>query len=97
MANFKALCTPAQIYLVLAILSIIVASFTKFHILAIVFKVIFALVWAWFLNFLCSNGLTAVSWFLVLLPYILILLAILGFVYLKNSNDKKQQEQPHQQ
>ena len=91
-SSFKALCTPAQLYLVLAIISIVFALLNKIHILAILFKLAFALLWVWFLNYLCSNGLTSVSWFLVLLPYILMLLAFLGFMTLvasKKSSDKK--------
>jgi len=37
-------------------------------------KVIFILIWTWFLNFLCSKGYQSISWFLVLIPYIFIIL-----------------------
>ena len=68
---FKHLCTPALIYLVISAITIVMAI-TRVHSAAIMSKVFFALLWTWFLNFLCSNGYKNVSWFLVLLPFILI-------------------------
>ena len=68
---FKHLCTPAMIYLVISAITIVMAI-TRVHPAAIMSKVFFALLWTWFLNFLCSKGYKNVSWFLVLLPFILI-------------------------
>jgi len=51
-------------------------AITRVHSAAIMSKVFFALLWTWFLNFLCSKGYKSVSWFLVLLPFILILFAM---------------------
>jgi hypothetical protein len=71
----KYYCTPAIIYLVISAITILttigtVSSFT------IVLKIIFVLLWAWFLNFLCDSGYSSVSWFLVFLPLIFTLLMI---------------------
>ena len=41
-----------------------------------IMKVIYILLWTWFLNFLCSQGLETVSWVLVLIPYVLMFLLI---------------------
>ena len=68
---FKHLCTPALIYLVISAITIVMAI-TRVHSAAIMSKVFFALLWTWFLNFLCTKGYKNVSWFLVLLPFILI-------------------------
>ena len=35
---------------------------------------IFVLIWGWILNWLCSKGLKAISWILVLLPFILFII-----------------------
>lgn len=45
---------------------------------AIVFlgKVIYILFWTFILNFLCKKGFTPVSWFLVLLPFLLFFVII---------------------
>ena len=42
-------------------------------------KMIYILFWTWLLNLICSAGSPAISWFLVLLPFILmfIMLAIM--------------------
>ena len=42
-------------------------------------KILYVLFWTWILNLICNQGYTAVSWILVLLPFILffILLAMM--------------------
>jgi hypothetical protein len=47
--------------------------------LIFVLKVLYVLFWTWVLNIICRGGAPGVSWFLVLLPYILffILIALL--------------------
>lgn len=39
-------------------------------------KLFFAFIWTYVLGWLCNKGFTMLSWFLVLLPYILIVLAL---------------------
>jgi len=39
-------------------------------------NVLFTLFWTWVLNCLCSAGYTSVSWFLVLFPYLFLVIAI---------------------
>lgn len=67
------LCTPAMLYLVLAAVSIVIGVFQKFQLFSLLIKVAFVAAWTWFLNFLCSKGYKAISWFLVLLPFLLML------------------------
>jgi len=67
------LCTPAMVYLVLAAISIIMAVFKKFQLMTLIVKVVFVGAWTWFLNFLCMKGYKAISWFLVLLPFLIML------------------------
>jgi hypothetical protein len=62
-----------MLYLVLAAISVIVGVFQKFQLLSLLIKVVFVAAWTWFLNFLCSKGYKAISWFLVLLPFLLML------------------------
>jgi len=72
----KSLCTPAMVYLVLAILALVMA-FRYVSLMTLTSKLIFALIWTWFLNFLCSKGHSGISWFLVLIPYILMAMMML--------------------
>lgn len=65
------LCTPAKIYFVLATLSVIMMIYNRFTIWTVTIKLLFAVVWTYILGWLCKRGLTAVSWFIVLLPFIL--------------------------
>jgi len=43
----------------------------------IVLKFVFILFWTWILNFICKSGYPGVSWFLLLLPYILLIITFL--------------------
>jgi hypothetical protein len=76
---FRSYCTPAKIYLIIAVICCIVQIFT----VPIVFVLInlgFALIWAFILQWLCKKGFSSVSWFLVLLPYVVMLMQALGFI-----------------
>ena len=72
--QFKELCTPAKIYFVISIIAVLMALFKGIAIMAIVVKVVFVLFWTYILGFLCKKGYKAVSWFLVVMPYVLILI-----------------------
>lgn len=76
--QFKELCTPAKIYFVISIIACLVALFKGIAVMAVIVKVVFVLLWTYILGFLCKKGYKAVSWFLVLLPYVLIVLGGLG-------------------
>ena len=78
--DFNKLCTPAKIYFGLSVLSCIIMLFNRISILAIFSKLIFAFLWAFILGWLCSKGYTAISWFLVLLPFITIFLVAFGIM-----------------
>jgi len=69
--DFSRFCTPAQLYLILAGISLLTAFFNNFQVITLVTNGIFVLLWGWILNWLCSKGLKAISWILVLLPFIL--------------------------
>ena len=76
--EFEKLCTPAKLYFLIAVISILYALFNHFNIVFSIIKLIFALVWTLVLSCLCDKGFTFLSWFLVLFPYFLILLAFIG-------------------
>jgi len=69
--DFSRFCTPAQLYLILAGISLLTAFFNNFQVITLIVNGIFVLIWGWILNWLCSKGLKAISWILVLLPFIL--------------------------
>lgn len=76
--DFERLCTPAKLYFALAILSILLGLFSGFHFMAILMKLIFAVIYTFILGWLCKKGWKGLAWFLVLLPYVLILLMMFG-------------------
>ena len=76
---FKELCNPAKLYFVIAMLSVLFGIFANFRVFFILTKIVFAFIYTLILNFLCKKGYKSFSWFLVLLPYILILIVLIGF------------------
>ena len=82
-------CKPAQVYFAIAVLGSIFALFKRVDILPVFSKLVFAFIWAFFLNFLCSKGYKSVSWALVLLPYIVMALGVLGFMQMSKSQKKR--------
>lgn len=76
--DFSRLCTPAKIYFAIAVIASVIALFSGVRIMAVVLKLVFAFIWTFLLGWLCQKGFRALSWFLVLLPYIFIALAMFG-------------------
>ena len=76
--DFKQLCTPAKIYFVIAVIACVIALFNGMRLTAVAVKLIFAFIWSFVLGWLCTKGFKTLSWFLVLLPYIIIALAMFG-------------------
>jgi hypothetical protein len=76
--NFRYLCTPAKIYFAIAVIASVFALLNGAALMAVFMKLVFAFLWTFFLGWLCKKGLKTLSWFLVLLPYIIIALAMFG-------------------
>ena len=74
---FSKLCTPAKIYFGIAVIAAIIALTRGMTFGAVLIKLVFALFWTYVLGWLCKKGYSSISWFLVLLPYVIILLAAL--------------------
>ena len=66
--NFSNFCTPSLIYLVLSVIILVMRAFGNFNLFSLLISGFFIILWSWFLNFLCTKGLTLVSWILVILP-----------------------------
>ena len=71
------LCTPAKIYFAIAILSIVFGLFANIRVFALFAKLIFAFLYTYFLNFLCKKGYQSISWFLVVLPYLVMIFVMI--------------------
>jgi len=84
--DFNKLCNPAKLYFFLVILFIVIGLFSKINVMAIIFKLIFAFIWTFVLNWLCSKGYTTLSWIIVFFPFILMLIAFFGYLQLSKSN-----------
>ena len=96
--TFSSLCTPAKIYLIIAVITSIIALFSGITFLALLMKIFFITLWTYFLGWLCKKGYTGLSWFLVLLPYIVIFIIFMFIMYaVKQSADIIKQEQNQNQ
>jgi hypothetical protein len=106
---FDKLCAPAQIYLIVSVIMLVLSYFglsaisqqlqvhqssspllqtlnftyQKDSRTSYVVQGVFILLWTWVLSYLCRKGYTSLSWFLVLLPWVLMFLAF--FVYIINT------------
>jgi hypothetical protein len=58
---------------VLGGIGIIGAFFNNYSIEMLLTNALFLVIWAWVLNWLCSKGFKAISWILVLLPFVFFL------------------------
>jgi hypothetical protein len=73
------LCLPALIYLIIAIISIIsTVAYGQFELLALVLQIVFVGLWTWLLNYICKRGYEGLSWFLLLLPYIIMAIFLIS-------------------
>lgn len=71
MDKYHKLCTPAKVYFVVSALGAIIALLKNVPIIAVALKFVFIIFWTYALTYLCKNGYANISWFLVLLPFIL--------------------------
>jgi ABC-type multidrug transport system fused ATPase/permease subunit len=84
--TFRKLCTPAKIYFGIAVIASIFALFRGFTLSVVYMKIFFAFIWTYILSWLCNKGYSYISWFLVLLPYIVIFLAMLRMANVNQKN-----------
>tara|TARA_A100001015_G_C14691607_1_gene594678 strand:+ start:134 stop:526 length:393 start_codon:yes stop_codon:yes gene_type:complete len=90
---FKKTCTPAQLYFILGLIAIIASLQMKYQLNMTIFNIILLILWTFLLNMFCNWGWSSLSWFLVLFPYILLLLAIfLPLVITKEVKEKKEEK-----
>ena len=85
MKNFSKFCTPAKIYIIIAVLASMIALFNGLPLMMAFWKLFFAVIWSYILAFLCKKGHVYVSWILVLLPYIIMGLAFFKIYNLTDS------------
>lgn len=74
-SSFTELCTPAKLYFIVAVFISILMLLNKANIITVLLKLVFAFLWTSVLSWLCKKGYKAISWFLVLLPFILMIFA----------------------
>jgi hypothetical protein len=81
MKDFSKLCTPSKIYFGIAVIASIIALFSGISLMLTFMNIVFAFIWTFVLGWLCDKGYASISWFLVLLPYIIMILAMLNIYH----------------
>ena len=74
MKSFDELCSPAKLYFILSVIACIAALINGVKFGQVIVNLIVAFIWTAVLSWICGKGFTGVSWFLVLVPYIIMLL-----------------------
>ena len=74
MKSFDDLCSPAKLYFVLSVIACVAALINGLKFGQVMINLIIAFAWTAVLSWICGKGFTGVSWFLVLVPYIIMLL-----------------------
>jgi len=78
LADIQKLCVPALINLVLSVIYIIgLITVDNIAVTRFLGEVVIAAISTWLLHYLCKRGYTAVSWFFVLMPFILFALLLI--------------------
>ena len=73
------MCTPVYVYLIISVISFLMMIGMNIPGASLMMFVLKVLVWSFILNLICNSGYTNVSWFLVLLPFILMFIFIIFF------------------
>ena len=100
--TIKSLCTPSYIYFLISIFALIIIAFQNIgnqntycigmyqcnaNTLGVfIGKLIYIIFWTWILNTLCKAGYTNLSWFLLLLPIILMFIMIGALLVTQSGN-----------
>jgi len=94
LARYHALCTPAQVYVVLHIVGMALKTLSGDILGGLVGGSLMLVVGAWFLNYLCRKDLRWLSWILAIgLPAFIIFLVAAG-VWAIYEADKKDRRRP---
>jgi len=74
----KSLCTPAQLYLVLSVLSVVSVFITSMDLTQLAVSGAVTVGYAYVLNRICQSGYGVVSWILVMIPVVGLIMHFLG-------------------
>lgn len=75
---WSGLCTPAKLYGVFSVIAVAALLYNR-QATEAVWQLLFSIFWTFVLNWICSEGWTGLSWFLVILPIVLVVIG--GFIF----------------
>jgi hypothetical protein len=97
MMDFLSDCTPAKVYAILTIFTLIGTFFAGVPLFQILKSIIGSAVWLFLLNWLCSKGFTWLSWFLVLFPFIVLIGGLIAFIFIFTKIEPQQKRKTNAQ
>jgi len=68
-STWGSLCTPAKLYGIISVVGVAGLLYDQ-QLVTAMGQALFGIVWVFILNWICSEGWTGLSWFLVFLPII---------------------------
>jgi len=90
------LCTPVIIQIfffflfLVSYVYLIVNDFSQYNTVSFLFNLLDNVLWTWLIYYLCSVGYMFIAWFLVLFPFIIILLVLIGYIFSSLSSNPTQ-------
>ena len=85
MQKYLCLCNPALLYVIFASVQIIFDLFNQMYTLAII-KAFITIIFTFFLNMLCANGLSIISWIIIIIPFFFTLLLVEILIFILGVN-----------
>ena len=72
--SLEKMCLPAKINLALSGIHILTMIYMRYRLFSIIVSLLYIAFWTWLLVTLCDSGYTTLSWFLVVGPFVFMLL-----------------------
>ena len=79
-------CPPSILFLLFSLSFTIVLALVRIELLSMIIHLAVVFLWAFLLEYLCENKLTAMSWLLLVMPLVLIFFFLLAYIYLLNNS-----------
>ena len=90
MNNIK-LCPPALIYVIFSLTQIIIDTYLQLYSTAFV-KIIIMIIFTILLNLLCAQGMSVISWIIVMIPFIFMSVIVAAVLFLFGTEPQEIEE-----
>jgi hypothetical protein len=96
------ICLPAKVNIIVSLISFVLIiistalsnSETVFSFISWIFYLLHCIFWTWILNLLCINGYSYISWFIVLLPWLIFFVIFMYYFIYEIQSSSQPASQP---